>query len=69
VKNENTWTKANGADSFLYYIDTELRTFGERRGLDTLVVQNVNDKSSRWVSCLSANAVSSSPENYKLVET
>jgi len=47
VKNKNTCTKANCEDSLLCYIDTELRTFGEQRGLDTLVVQNVNDKSSR----------------------
>jgi len=49
VKNKNTCTKANCEDSFLYYIDTDLRIFGEQRGLDTLVVQNVNDKSSGWV--------------------
>lgn len=47
VKNENTHRKAKGTDCFLCHIDTELRTFGDQRGLDTLVVQNVNYKSLR----------------------
>jgi len=45
VKSVDTYRKAKSEGSTLFQIDAESRNLGERRGLETLVVRDVNNES------------------------
>jgi len=52
VKSRDTYKKSKSKDSILFLIDAEVRKLGEQRGLDTLVVQVVNNERERWDNSL-----------------